>query len=107
MKTFTTLTIRNLDQPENTNIVKIMNDIITRFGVSTGQAIFEKAIYQYDNLNRRLSDANISFNETVNRKDALIQELKDEVLKYKAFYESHEAMQEVFTNIQKSKKVKK
>lgn len=99
MKTFATLTIRNLDSIEHAQTVKIMNDIMERFGIKTGQEIFEKAIYQYDYLKRQLADSNLKFNEVINGKDREIKELEIEVERYKSFYNSYMVMNEVYLSI--------
>lgn len=107
MKTFSTLTIRNLDTPENTKTVERMNWMMERFNIKTGQEIFEKAVYMTDYLTRQISDMNIETSKLVNKKDTEIRDLKAEVEKYKAFYDSYEVFQESLQNIKKPKKASK
>lgn len=104
MKTFSTLTIRNLDAPENIKTVERMNWMMERFGIKTGQEIFEKGIYMTDYLTRQISDMNIKSSEMINKKEREISDLKAEVEKYKAFYDSYEVFQESIKNIKKTKK---
>lgn len=103
MKTFSTLTIRNLDTPENSNTVKVMNWMMERFNIKTGQEIFEKAVYMTDYLTRQISEMNLINSEMINKKEQEIRELKAEVEKYKAVFDSYEVFQELLLNIKKSK----
>lgn len=107
MKTFTTLTIRNLDLPENDKTVKLMNWMMERFNIKTGQEIFEKGIYMTDYLTRQISDMNIKTSEMLNKKDAEIAELNIELQKYKAVFDRYQFFQEAIQNIKPPKKASK
>lgn len=99
MKTFTTLTIRNLDLPENTKTVEIMNWMMERFNIKTGQEILEKAVYMTDYLTRQISEMNLKTSEMLNKKDKEITELKAEVERYRAFYQSYQIMNDLYLSI--------
>lgn len=107
MKTFTTLTIRNLDAPENIKTVERMQWMMERFNIKTGQEIFEKAVYMTDYLTRQISDMNIETSKLINKKDTEIRDLKAEVEKYKAVFDRYQFFQEAIQNIKPPKKASK
>lgn len=49
-KTFSTITLRNLDSPENADVVEILNDFMHDSGKKTGQSAIEGIIRKYYKL---------------------------------------------------------
>ncbi len=99
MKTFSTLTIRNLDTPENEKTVQVMNWMMERFNIKTGQEIFEKAVYMTDYLSRQVAEMNLKTSEMLNNKDSEISHLKAEVERYRAFHQSYQIMNDLYLSI--------
>lgn len=95
MRNFTTLTIRNLDS----EVVRIMNQIADDKGVQTGQAIFEKAIQQYEWLTMKLESEQEM--RAIENKDSKIEirKLQSELAQYKKLHTSYKAFQSVLHEI--------
>lgn len=99
MKEFQTLTIRNLDSPENAEIVKIMNDIINATNYKTGQDIFTYAIREFRNKSNYISAMNLQHNQDCNSYEKRIKDLEFELDNFKKFFESYKVMQNNFNNL--------
>lgn len=55
-KEFTTITLRNLNSPENKGIVKIMNNVLNTQGIKTGQGALEFIVTDYEKLQTKLEN---------------------------------------------------
>lgn len=99
MKTFQTLTIRNLDSEDKEKIVKIMNDVADYYQLNTGQAIIEKAIIQYDWLKYKL-EAEQEVRATENQAHkARIRELEQKVSMFESSIKSYKEFQQIIADL--------
>lgn len=56
MKTFSTITLRNLDSKQNTDVVEILNYFMMQNEIKTGQSAIEQIIREYDKLYKLVKD---------------------------------------------------
>lgn len=78
MKQFTTITLRALDSNENTDIVRIMNLIMNKKGLKTGQSVIEFIIRDYIHKSNQLDSIRVEFNNYTKKAETNIRNLSDE-----------------------------
>jgi len=83
MKQFSTMTLRGLDNNENADLVEIMNQVMQKENIKTGQSVFEFILRDYKEKTEELQGLRQTYNAHRHKSINEIQELQIENKKLK------------------------
>ncbi len=83
MKQFSTMTLRGLDNNENADLVEIMNQVMQKENIKTGQSVFEFILRDYREKTEELQGLRQTYNAHRHKSNNEIQELQAENQKLK------------------------
>lgn len=86
VKEFKTLTIRDLDNKDNEDIIKIMNEVMEYSNLKTGQQVFETIVRQYDFGKHELQNEKQKRKKEVSELQDKCLKLEEELKMYKRFH---------------------
>jgi hypothetical protein len=78
MKQFTTMTLRALDSEENEDLVRIMNNVMDKEGLKTGQSVIEFIIRDYIRKKNELYNVREDFTKYRQNAEKEIKTLKED-----------------------------
>lgn len=78
MKQFTTMTLRALDSVENEDLVQIMNNVMDKEGLKTGQSVIEFIIRDYIRKKNELYNVREDFTKYRQNAEKEIKTLKED-----------------------------
>ncbi|MDI9874956.1 hypothetical protein [Flectobacillus rivi] len=78
MKQFTTMTLRALDSVENEDLVQIMNNVMDKEGLKTGQSVIEFIIRDYIRKKNELYNVKEDFTKYRQNAEKEIKTLKED-----------------------------
>jgi len=78
MKQFTTMTLRALDSVENEDLVQIMNNVMNKEGLKTGQSVIEFIIRDYIHKKNELYNVREDFTKYRQNAEKEIKTLKED-----------------------------
>ncbi|NBB31638.1 hypothetical protein [Cellulophaga sp. BC115SP] len=78
MKQFSTMTLRGLDDDENADLVEIMNQVMQKENIKTGQSVFEFILRDYKEKTEELQGLRQTYNAHRHKSNKEIEELQTE-----------------------------
>jgi hypothetical protein len=78
MKQFSTMTLRGLDNDENADLVEIMNQVMQKENIKTGQSVFEFILRDYREKTEELQGLRQTYNSHRHKSNKEIEELQTE-----------------------------
>lgn len=83
MKQFSTMTLRGLDDDKNADLVEIMNQVMQKENIKTGQSVFEFILRDYKEKTEELQGLRQTYNSHRHKSNKEIEELHTENKKLK------------------------